>query len=90
MRWHERYTLIALVVALPVAVFGLQRLMTDRSKYEPSNAPLIGSLVRIADSHNVCGKLMGQRHKTFIVKTADEDFYYVYEKSQLVSVDNCR
>ncbi len=88
MRWSDTSTILLWASAAGIVVFTIS-LLHRAATAEPSNAPLIGSLVRIADSQNVCGKLMGQRHKTFIVKTADEDFYYVYEKSQLVSVDNC-
>ncbi len=88
MRWPEPSTMLlgaALVIGTAVIMYSM---MYRTATVEPSNAPLIGSLVRIADSHNVCGEYMGWR-EAYIVQSSRGDTYYVRLESQLVNVDSC-
>ncbi len=74
-------------LAAGIAVFTIS-MMYRTATVESPNAPLIGSLVRIADSHNVCGEYMGRR-ESHIVQSSRGDTYYVQLESQLVHVDSC-
>ncbi len=90
MRWSDTSTILLGALAAGIAVFMISMIsmMYRTATVESPNAPLIGSLVRIADSHNVCGEYMGRR-EAYVVQSSSGDTYYVRLESQLVNVDSC-
>ncbi len=88
MRWPEPSTILLLLAVLGWGIVVLVVGLNDMADAESPNAPLIGSLVRIADSHSVCGEYMGRR-ESYIVQSSRGDTYYIQRESQLVNVDSC-